>query len=314
MRTDVSIGIGDDAAAVHWADEEELLLTTDTMVEGVHFLSSTMSGYDIGWKCVIASISDIAAMGGQPRHILLSLALSKDYDLLQLERIYDGIADACRVYDCSVIGGDVVGIAGPIVITSTLTGAVPRGQALRRSGAKPGDVVFVTGNVGGSAAGLAMLKQVHTARLAKDEEAELISYHQHPFAQVTAGQILRTWGASSCNDISDGLASELNEISQASGVRLRIMTSQVPLAPAVRNLARQLQQDVLEFAWYGGEDYQLVGTASPFAFARALAECESVGIQLRQIGRVEIGDGVVAVHSDGRLDLLNAQGFNHFRA
>ncbi len=198
----------------------------------------------------------------------------------------------------------------PLVVTTTLLGAVPQGQALLRSGAKPGDMVFVTGTIGGSDAGLDAL--LNGGFAPGDELGVLHAFHQHPLPQVLAGQVLRAAGASSCNDISDGLASELNEIAAASHVRLRIEASRIPLHPAVRNSGRRKGRDPLEYAWYGGEDYQLVGTAAPFAFARALAQLEAQGITLTAIGRVEPGDGVVAEQLDGRLEIIEAKGHNHF--
>jgi thiamine-monophosphate kinase len=150
--------------------------------------------------------------------------------------------------------------------------------------------------------------------LPADEAAALRTCHQRPLPQVGAGQILRGCGATSLDDISDGLASELNEIALASQVRLRIDTARTPLLPALQNFARSRSEDPYEYAWYGGEDYQLVGTASPFAFARALAQCESIGVKLTQIGRVEPGDGeVVAQFPDGRIDLVEPRGYNHFK-
>ncbi len=307
---DISVGIGDDAAVVRFEADEEVLLTTDTMVEGVHFLHDTMSAFDVGYKCVAASISDIAAMGGKPRHILLSIAIPNSYDTKWLHDMYDGIRTICEQFSCHVVGGDVVHTSGPFVATSTLTGSVKKGRALLRSGAKPGDVVFVTGHVGGSSAGLKLLQD--KIILPVDEQIQLLQYHRRPFPQVAAGQILSLLGVSSCNDISDGLASELNEIAKASSVRMRIDEAKIPFAPATRNLARTAQQDPYTFAWYGGEDYQLVGTADPYVFAKALAQCEAVGVKITQIGRVEAGDGVVTHHADGSLELILPKGYNHF--
>jgi thiamine-monophosphate kinase len=311
QSADVVVGIGDDTAVVKLSADAEGLLTTDTMVEGVHFRSDTMTMRDVGYKCVLASISDIAAMGGRPRHVLLSLAVPKQTETAQLEALYEGIGEVCRAYGCTVVGGDVVGTSGPLVITSTVTGMVPQGTALLRSGAKPGDLVFTTGTLGDSAAGLAVLRG--EGFLPSEEAVHLISTHQRPLAQVSAGDILRRAGASSCNDVSDGLASELNEIAKASGVRLRIDAHRIPISPAVKSLAKGLQTDALDYAWYGGEDYQLVGTANSFAYARAIAHCEVIGVRLVQIGRVEPGDGVIATLPDGTLSLVEAKGYNHFR-
>lgn len=312
----IRVGIGDDAAVVALPDGEESLLTTDTMVEGVHFLASTMGFADVGYKAVAASVSDVAAMGGRPLGVLMSIAIGQTVDLPALEALYDGVADICLDSACTLVGGDVVSTAGPLVVTSTVIGSVPAGTAVRRSGARPGDVVFVTGSVGGSGAGLALrMSQAEgrAALVAPDEALVLIACHRRPKPQVTAGGILRACGVSSLNDVSDGLASELNEIARASQVRLRLDSQRIPMLSALHNFARSRSESALQYAWYGGEDYQLVGTASPLSFARALAQCEGVGIPLTQIGRVEPGAGeVVAVSPDGRIDLLEPRGYNHF--
>ncbi|RIV17038.1 thiamine-phosphate kinase [Alicyclobacillaceae bacterium I2511] len=308
----VRVGIGDDAAVLTLAVGEEQLVTTDTLVAGVHFLPQTLSMEDVGYKAVVSSVSDVAAMGGEPRHVLLALAIPENAALLDLEALYEGVAEACREYRCTLVGGDVVHTAGPLVITSTVLGGIPAGTALLRSGAQQGDVVFVTGRVGGSGAGLALLVDPGPFAVVPEDEWVLQSFHRRPKAQVEAGLILRQEGAHSCNDITDGLASELNELATASRVRLRVDAQRVPVASAVRNFARARGQDPLIYAWYGGEDYQLVGTAPPLGFARALARCASVGIELTAIGRVEAGDGVVVEWEDGRQDVLAAKGYNHF--
>jgi thiamine-monophosphate kinase len=306
----VKVGIGDDAAVFTTDPETDSLVTTDSMVEGIHFLPETLSWYDVGYKCLAASISDIAAMGGQPTVAVMALAVPKDLPMAALEAMYDGIGTLAARFGCQVAGGDLVGTNGPVVITSTVFGSVPKGSALLRSGARCGDILFVTGALGGSAAGLELL--TGGGVLPDDERAVLQGLHQRPLPQITAGQILRECGASSCNDISDGLASECNEIAHASGVRLRIEKSRIPMPPAAVNLARWQRKDAVAYALYGGEDYQLTGTAAPLAFAAALARCESVGIRLTAIGRVESGDGVVSEAPDGHLEVVEPKGYNHF--
>ena len=311
-KEDVIVGYGDDAAVVA-SYAGEMLLTTDAMVEDVHFAKNTMSPFDVGYKCVAASISDIAAMGGIPKHVLMTLALPKDIEESFLVALYDGIASICTAMNCSVVGGDVVSTVAGMTITSTLTGEVESGTALLRSGAKPGDVLFATGYLGDAAGGLYVLQHPGVI-LPPDDANHLVRAHQRPVPQVSAGRVLRSVGASSCNDVSDGLASELNEIAIASSVRLRLDAERIPISPALKALARSTGQDDLAFALYGGEDYQLVGTATPFAFARALAGADASGIRLVQIGRVEAGDGVILRHPDGRLDVLQPGGYNHFRS
>ncbi|WDL95459.1 thiamine-phosphate kinase [Alicyclobacillus sp. ALC3] len=344
----VRVDIGDDAAVLTVSSGEDLVLTTDTMVEGVHFLPETMDWSDVGYKAVAASVSDVAAMGGRARHVVLAIAIPEHVELASLEALYEGVADVCADTGCRLVGGDVVGTSGPFVVTSTVQGVVAAGQAVLRSGAQPGDVVFVTGTVGDSGAGLALQQPTVSQEAANrmmpnrptagvtsantahtpgmdvprtmpsyvpaDEAYALRQRHRRPRPQVEAGPILLESGATSMDDISDGLASELNEIAKASGVRLRIEAARVPLSPAVQNFARGRREDPLTYAWYGGEDYQLVGTAPPFAFARILARFDGVGVRVTQIGRVEPGDGeVVAVLPNGIIDLVEARGYNHFK-
>ncbi|QSO46988.1 thiamine-phosphate kinase [Alicyclobacillus mengziensis] len=305
----VVLGPGDDAAVLEALPDERVLATSDTMVQGPHFLPETMAPFDVGYKAVAASISDIAAMGGEPRHVLIALGIPSSIEVDFMESIYDGVGQICREYQCTVVGGDVVRTDGPLFINTTVLGATSR-PPLKRSGAQPGNLVFVTGYVGSAAAGLDVLRS--SSITAKEDAAFLTAAHQRPKPQVAAGQIFSLEGATSCDDISDGLASELNEIANASNVRMRIQTQRIPIHTAVRNLARVRGTDTLDYAFYGGEDYQLVGTASPFQFARILARCESIGISVQQIGRVEAGDGVVAEFPDGRLDVISAKGYNHF--
>lgn len=311
-QRDVRVNIGDDAAVLAQRVDEELLVTTDAMVQGIHFASQTMEWADVGYKALAVSISDIAAMGGDARHAVVSLAVPKDVELADMESLYDGLNEISQTYDCAVVGGDVVGTSGPLVITTTVMGYVPKGQAVLRSGAKVGDVVFVTGSVGSSDAGLKLLLSGGPV-IAKDEAAELMLRHRRPTPRIGAGQLLRQLGASSLNDVSDGLASELNEIASASSVRIRVFGPRIPIAPAAQNFARARNENPLDYALYGGEDYELVGTASPFVFARVLAQCPAFGVSITQIGRVEAGDGVVLEDEKGRLDVLLARGYNHFQ-
>ncbi|QSO51750.1 thiamine-phosphate kinase [Alicyclobacillus curvatus] len=305
----VVVGPTDDAAVLSVSAGEQVLATSDTMVQGPHFLPETMAPFDVGYKAVAASISDIAAMGGEPRHVLIALGIPSSIEPDFMEALYDGVGQICREYACTVVGGDVVRTDGPLFVNTTVLGATSR-PPLLRSGAQPGHLVFVTGTIGSAAAGLEVLRS--SAITAREDAEFLMAMHQRPKPQVAAGQIFSLESASSCDDISDGLASELNEIATASNVRLRIQTARIPIHTAVRNLARVRGTDALDYAWYGGEDYQLVATAAPFQFARILARCESVGIKVSQIGRVEPGDGVVAEFPDGTLDVISAKGYNHF--
>ncbi|MFX4301126.1 thiamine-phosphate kinase [Alicyclobacillus tolerans] len=307
---DVRVGVGDDAAILQLPIDNDVVVSTDTMVEGVHFRQDTLSWADVGYKCVAASVSDIAAMGATPTSVLLSLALPASLSMDEMLNIYQGVADACHEYGVSVIGGDLVQ-SSQSMLTSTVLGKIDKKQALLRSGAKPGDVLFVTGHLGASAAGLKLLLTSYGMRDALDA-AYVISRHRRPTARVLAGQTFLRYGVNSCNDISDGLASELNEIAKASQVRLRVEIEKIPLHHATRNVARQLGESALDYALSGGEDYELVATAPPVVYARLLPLLEAVRLPITAIGRVESGDGVVGEWPDGKLDVILATGYHHF--
>lgn len=309
----VVVGIGDDAAVAAYDPASHVLITTDMLVEGVHFREDTIDYRSLGWKSMAASISDIAAMGGIPRHAVVSLAIPASFEVEKLELLYEGIAQICNAYNTHVIGGDIVKTIGPLVLSVTLTGEVEQGKALLRSGAQPGDLVFVTGRIGGSAAGLAFLEGTQQSLVPPDEQSVLLDCHQRPLPQVEAGRILsQNGGCTSCNDISDGLASELNEIASASGVGIVIEEQRLPIAPAVRNFSRLAGRDAVEWALFGGEDYQLVGTLSPLAYAVIVNAFQMQGLQLFIIGRVTEDQGVVLHQTNGEEKQLQAGGYNHF--
>lgn len=309
----VVVGIGDDAAILTYNPNSHVAVTTDMLVEGVHFRDDTMDFRSLGWKSMAASFSDIAAMGGVPRHATVSLAIPPTYEVEKLEQLYEGVAEICKEFGAHVIGGDIVKTDGPLVISVTVNGEVEPGKALLRSGARPGDLVFVTGSIGGSAAGLACLESGRRSLLPPEEQLVLIEQHRRPMPQVKAGRILLDNGAcTSCNDISDGLASELNEIASASGVAIRIAENRLPIKPQVKNFARISGESAVEWALFGGEDYQLTGTLDPLGYSAVVTAFQMLRIPFTLIGRVTHGSGVVLEHTAGGETLLTARGYNHF--
>jgi len=306
----LTVGIGDDAAVFSPTPEMEVVACCDAMVETVHFLRETMKPADIGYKAVISNISDIAAMGGIARYALVSIAVSPSYTDEEYRQIYDGIYEACEQYGVRVIGGDTVSSPRSLHLSITVLGEVEAGRAIRRSQARPGQLVFVTGHVGSSAAGLHLL-------LAKNEpEAKwlpLVEAHQRPAAQIQAGRLLQASGAcGALNDVSDGLASELWEIAEASDVTIRIDAESIPIREEVLAYARISRKEPLDWALYGGEDYQLVGTVSEDGLAALSQQFAEKGIPFTVIGRVEGNGKNVLVTRDGQQMTLNKAGFNHF--
>ncbi|MEH7384530.1 thiamine-phosphate kinase [Bacillus sp. JJ1521] len=302
-------GIGDDAALFRPTPNMEQIICVDTMVEGIHFNSHTMDPYQIGYKALAVNISDIAAMGGIPTYYLVSIAIPKDWNETDLLSIYEGMAMLADKYEIDLIGGDTVSIAESLVITVTVLGEVEKGKHFLRSHAKPGDIVFVTGTVGDSAAGLNVLLHSGKKHWFTELEEPLISKHQYPTPRVEIGRLLSTFGRVSLNDISDGLASEANEIAKASGVTLLIDDDKIPLSDAI---LAQFKDRALEFALYGGEDFELVGTMAASDWDILQKKAKEHGYGLSKIGTVSEGGPAVFLNRDGELQKLEMKGYNHF--
>ena len=215
-----------------------------------------------------------------------------------------GIRHCCEEYRVNLLGGDVTGSPKGIILTGTVVGMVPCDQAVKRSGAQVGDLVFVTGTIGDSAAGLAALMAGKSK-----EYPLLVSHHQRPNPQIALGTLLREAGATSLNDISDGLSREANEIAKASGVVMGIVEELIPLCLETKQLAKERKKNPFLWAWNGGEDYQLVGTISPENYEKG-QDNDSITV----IGRVlESSDnpGIFAV-SQGKNVRVAAHGYDHF--
>lgn len=295
-------GIGDDCAVYKSSIGYDQLISTDTMVEGIHFSFHYMMPYDVGYRLMTANLSDIAAMGGIPRQVVLSVAAEEYVDTDILQDIYRGIKDQCRRFRVNLIGGDTVRIKGPMVWTITIIGEVPFGQSVLRSGAKVGDIVGVTNYVGYAATGLGAL--THSLQ---GYPMTTIG-HQRPNPQIELGIQLRELGIHSMNDISDGLSSELWDIAQASQVAIIIDEARVPLHEETHKLAAYLQTNPVDYALYGGEDFQLVFTA-PKSLESSLQDLDGITI----IGEVIEGTpSVQAITKDKTIRTLDGKGYNHF--
>ncbi len=305
------VNIGDDAAVVRY--DRPVVMTTDALVEGVHFRDDLIDMVSVGYKSLVASLSDVAAMGGQPLHAMVALALPFSEQVERLEAIYEGLADACRQYDVAVVGGDVVSTSGPLVVTVSVTGELLGEHPLLRSGAKVGDLVFVTGDVGGSAAYLHLRNQASSLLLSENDVWILQQKHIRPVPQLMAGRIFaQNAGCTSLNDVSDGLSSELHEIASASGVRLMIEADRIPTLPSVRHYARLAGVDALDFALYGGEDYQLVGTIDRTSAGIFLPLMQAYGVRISLIGQVKRGESGVYLQTNSGLKEIKKKGYDHF--
>jgi thiamine-monophosphate kinase len=289
-----AIGIGHDCAALPDGDGF-LLLKCDAAVENRHFIRGLLPPEDIGWRIATANVSDIAASGGTPTAALVSLGVPAAVPEPELERVYDGLAEAARHYGFDVLGGNVSG-ASELFIDVFMVGRAKR--FLPRSGAQPGDLIVVSGNLGDSAAGLEALKRGGSAAL----EQPLVRRHRRPRARLDLAQTLGRI-AHACTDISDGLSSELNHLAEASGVCLTIERDRIPLSEDLRRHAEQAGRDPVDYALSGGEDYELLFTL-PRGALSALG-----GAGTRILGEVTAGTGVLL---DGKE--LKATGWDHLRA
>ncbi|MGE5653365.1 MAG: thiamine-phosphate kinase [Bacillota bacterium] len=315
QNRNIAVGVGDDAAVINFPAERQLVACCDMLVEGVHFLKSTSSPYHIGHKALAVNLSDIAAMAAVPRYFLVSIAIPKSWSVEELDELYQGMNDLATAWGIDLIGGDTTSSPDGLVIDLTCLGEVERDKAVLRSGAKVGDLLVVTNDLGASAAGLAVLSHPEMM-LAPDLRAEVVQRHLMPDPQIPAARMLSARGwITALNDISDGIASESLEIARASRLGVRLYAAQMPISPATRTVAELLDLDPLEWVLNGGEDFQLVMTMPPQVFKEARAMLASAAdIILTEVGEMVAEDeGYVVVDSKGRSRPLTPSGYNHFR-
>lgn len=301
---DLLISIGDDAAA--WrGSNSNTVLTTDTMVEGVHF-SLDWAGWEaLGWKAMATNQSDVAAMGCMPMYAVVSLGLRGDLPIEGLEQMYRGMAAACAANGGAVVGGDVVR-SPTFFVTVAMTGSAgDEGPLLTRDAAKPGDIIAVTGSLGSSAGGLQTLRD----GLALDSEiaSYLHNTHNRPSPRVAEGYALRTLGVSAAIDISDGLVDDLGKFCAASGVGADLRADQVPVDD---RLKRALPDDWISLALSGGEDYELAFAAPAETVTEAKKKLDAT---VTPIGQVREGSGVRVLNADGDEISVGRGGWDHFK-
>lgn len=300
-RQDVVFGIGDDAACLDMPAGHQLLVSCDTLVADVHFCQS-WDAYDIACKAVMVNISDIAAMGGTPCWLTLALTMPT-LDEHWLGRFSKGLHDSLERFNIALIGGDTT--RGPLSLTLTIHGCVPTGKAIRRSGARPGDKIYVTGELGAAAVAVAFLgNDTHCGQ----DMAVLLDKLQHPLPRVDFSHALQRY-ATSAIDLSDGLSSDLNHICVASAVGACLNLNDIPLHPLVK---KYKPNDALDFALSGGDDYELCFTVSPEHETLMLAELANAGLSCYLIGEIEAGCGLRARTGAGELVTLRARGYQHF--
>jgi thiamine-monophosphate kinase len=310
---DVIQAIGDDCAVIGPYGGKVLLITTDLLIEDVHFMMGKIPPTHLGEKAVAVNLSDIAAMGGKPRHLFVSLAVPSHTAMGVLRSLYDGMKEMCRRYRVSLLGGDTSSSPRGLFINVTVVGEAVEDEVLYRKGASPGDHICVTGTLGDSALGLKLLK----GELSAPEKLGqvFIDAQNRPVPQLKkAGLIAQSGLATSMIDISDGLVSDLDHICAAGHVGARIFRERLPLSREMRTLCRAKEMDPYSLAISGGEDYQLLFTVRE----RHVETLNSLFRKKRMPVPVDIGEitaveGITCIRPDGSESEIRQKGFDHFR-
>ncbi len=304
-RTDHTVlAGGDDAALVALGAGMELAISTDALVAGRHFLEDA-DPYGVGWKSMAVNLSDMAAMGATPRWATLALSLPRA-DERWLESFARGFLELANVHHVDLIGGDTT--SGPLMICVQIMGEVAAGRALRRSGARVGDDIWVSGTIGDAALALASMRG--DVRLDADDLDEAAQRLNRPVPRVELGRALIGL-ASSAIDISDGLAADIGHIAEASGVRAVLHWESMPVSSFAQSDA--LNPIVRKAVLAGGDDYELAFTAPKDVRPRIEKLSDRLELALTWIGEVESGSGVEVVDQSGRPIVLTERGFDHFR-
>jgi thiamine-monophosphate kinase len=260
----VLVGPGDDAAVLAPVRNERLVVTTDAVVEGVHFLRAFSTPADIGHKALAVNLSDLAAMGATPRWALLSLVLPGTWPVADVEQLVDGLASLARRQGVAVVGGNITRTTGPLVVDVTAGGDVGARKWLTRSGAKAGHEIYVSGTIGAAAAGLEMLKAGHQVIGPSGHQDRCLDRHRRPEPRVKLGVAMaRARAARAAMDLSDGLADALTQVASASGVGVRVDAAQLPIDADAQAWWSARGVDPVIAALRGGDDYELMFAVAP---------------------------------------------------
>ncbi len=305
-------GIGDDCAVIGPYGDKLFLITTDLLVEDVHFTWGKISPEHLGQKAVAVNLSDIAAMGGKALHLFLSLAIPKSTRLKYLHSIYGGIKTMCERYGVNILGGDTSASPDRLIINVSVLGEVNEKEVLYRDGARPGDAIYVTGTLGDSAAGLKLMKGDFSAPNSLAES--LMKKHNLPVPLLeTARRIARTRMAGSMIDLSDGLLADLRHICEASDTGAKLRHSNLPISPELKTLSEINKFDPYDLALSGGEDYHLLVTV-PRKHASSFQKTFETGetAHLFPIGEITSRKPITILMPDGVEKKIDAEGFEHF--
>ena len=308
---DLALPIGDDAAVMDIPAGRQVVVTTDMLIEDIHFRRDWSDAYSIGWKAAAVNLSDLAAMGADATFAFIGLALSPQDTVESLDRLYDGLSDCLNRYGARLAGGDTNATPDRLVVSITQMGTVPAGQALTRSGAKVGDILLVTGTLGQSAGGLALLSHYGPAKAEKVGK-ELVHCHRRPQPRIVAARAARETGkVHAAMDISDGLVGDVQKLCTASGVGARIDAGALPLSPELLASAANLGTSAVDLALGGGEDFELLLAVAPAHVKAVCAAVAASGTTLTPVGEI-VRTGLRIVASDGSDLPTEGRGWDHF--
>lgn len=318
LRNESSVfGVGDDTAILNFG-EKDVLVTTDLLLEGIHFDLRYVPLKHLGYKSAIVNFSDVYAMGGTPKQITVSLGVSSRFSVEHIDALYDGIRTACDMYGVDLVGGDTSASVTGLVISVTCIGECEKGKAIRRDGAKPTDLICVSGDLGAAFMGLQLLERENRISASADKDFQpdfsgkeyILERQLKPEARRDIVTALRNEGITptSMMDVSDGLSSELLHICKKSGVGCRVYEDRIPIDYQTAAMAEELNMSLITAAMNGGEDYELLFTV-PLTDHDRIENIKGV----KMIGYVTTPDlGCAMITRDGQEFPLIAQGWNAF--
>ena len=302
-RKDVVLGVGDDAALLRVPEDKLFVVATDTIVENVHFFPDT-SARSVGHRCLAINLSDFAAMGAEPAWASVALTLPK-VDEQWIKEFTQGLFDVADYFNVQIIGGDTT--QGPLAVTVSLKGYVSEGKAMLRSGAKVGDWIYVTGELGASA--LAVKSKLDDLSLSEAATTQVFKKFDFPKARIAAGQVIHHV-ASSAIDISDGLIQDLQHILNSSQVGAEIHIDKLPIEMAVKESVSE--SEAIELALMGGEDYELIFTLSESEKRFLEQNAAAMGVKTTCIGQIKSGESIKLLKENEPYPMPDISGYQHF--
>ena len=312
-----TVGTGDDAAIVSSNPKQHVVISTDLLVEGIHFTRKTATLYDIGYKAAAVNLSDIAAMGGSPTGIFVTMAFPPSLTNQDWQEFYRGLAAPCQSHKVRLLGGDTSSSPTSLFIAITITGQISPQHILTRQRAKVGNLIYVSGTLGDSAAGFAHLKKYKRppkfSALSKTH-LHLVQRHLHPIPRISLGKLLASQPyASAAMDLSDGLSGDLNHLCQQSGVGALIYTADIPMSQQMQRYARRIRVNPLEWSLHGGEDYELLFTI-PAKWQHQLEKAANKRrMPISKIGIIQPNRfGIRIEDDDQNQKVLSPRSYEHF--